>query len=116
MLIRIRESSETPIYRQIADGVRREIAQGRVQAGDRLPPARDLAEGLGVNIHTVLHGYQELQEDGLITLRRGRGAVVAEGAAPAAYLQQAVAVFTAAAREAGLTGAEAAQLIKESMP
>ncbi|HHU11395.1 MAG TPA: GntR family transcriptional regulator [Intrasporangiaceae bacterium] len=115
MLIRIHESSEVPIYRQIADGVRRELAQGRLQAGDRLPPARDLAEGLGVNIHTVLRGYQELQEDGLITLRRGRGAVVAEGAAPAAHLQEAVAAFAAAARQAGLSGAEAARLVEKSM-
>lgn len=115
MLIRISESSGTPIYRQIADGIRREIAQGRVESGDRLPPARDLAEALGVNMHTVLHGYQDLQEEGLIHLRRGRGAVVADDAAPAAQLQAAVTEFTAAARHAGLSGNEAAQLIRKAM-
>ena len=115
MLIRIDESSGTPIYRQIADGVRREIARGRVEPGERLPPARDLAEALGVNVHTVLHGYQDLQEDGLIHLRRGRGAVVAEGAAPAAHLQEAVASFTTAARQAGLSSSEAARLIRKAM-
>ena len=102
-----------PIYRQIADGVRR-TGPGSAPGGDRLPPARDLAKAR-VNIHTVLRGYQELQEDGLITLRRGRGAVVAEGAAPAAHLQEAVAAFAAAARQAGLSGAEAARLVEKSM-
>lgn len=115
MLIRISESSGTPIYRQIADGVRREIAKGRIAPGDRLPPARDLAEALGVNMHTVLHGYQDLQDAGLIHLRRGRGAVVAQDAAPAAHLQAAVAEFVAAARHAGLSGSEAARLVKEAM-
>ena len=51
MLIRISESSGTPIYRQIADGIRREIAQGRVESGDRLPPARDLAEARSERDH-----------------------------------------------------------------
>ncbi|MDO5504639.1 MAG: GntR family transcriptional regulator [Actinomycetia bacterium] len=115
MLIRISESSGTPIYRQVADGVRQEIAHGRLAPGERLPPARDLAEALGVNMHTVLHGYQDLQHEGLIHLRRGRGAVVAEGAAPAANLNIAVAEFADAARQAGLTGAEAAQLVEEAM-
>lgn len=115
VLIRISESRATPIYRQIADAIRREIARGSVAAGERLPPARDLADALGVNLHTVLRGYQELAGEGLIHLRRGRGAVVSENAAPVALLQGAVDDFTAAASRAGLSPTEAAALIREAM-
>lgn len=115
MLITISELSGTPIYRQIADGIRAEIARGRLSVGERLPPARDLSEALGVNMHTVLHGYQDLQSEGIIHLRRGRGAVVAEGADQTALLSAAVADFTAVARRAGLSGNEAARLIREAM-
>lgn len=44
--------------------------------GERLPAAKALGESLGVSLHTVLHAYQDLRHQGLIELRRGRGAGV----------------------------------------
>ena len=76
MLWQVDLSSEVPIYEQLAASVRREMAAGRLAKGDRLPSARDVAGSLAINLHTVLRAYQELREEGLIELRRGRGAVV----------------------------------------
>lgn len=77
MRIRIDPTASTPLFEQLASAVRSAIIDGRVIGGERLPAARRLAEGLGVNVHTVLRGYQLLRDEGLIELHRGRGAVVA---------------------------------------
>ncbi|NLB47458.1 MAG: GntR family transcriptional regulator, partial [Microbacteriaceae bacterium] len=76
MLVTIDALSDRPIYEQIADAVRFAIGAGSLLAGEKLPPADDVATGLGVNKHTVLRAYQLLRDDGLVDLRRGRGAVV----------------------------------------
>ncbi len=76
MLIQVNPNAEEPLFVQIAQGIRREIAVGAAPAGTRLPAARDLAKQLDVNLHTVLKAYQALRDEGLVELRRGRGAVV----------------------------------------
>lgn len=77
MRITIDPSLPTPLFEQLASAVRAAIVDGRVIGGERLPAARRLAESLGVNVHTVLRGYQALRDEGLIELHRGRGAIVA---------------------------------------
>lgn len=104
MLIRIDPSKTEPLFSQLASAIRGGIAHGEVSAGERLPGARELAESLGLNIHTVLRGYQELRDEGLIELRRGRGAVVTAGAVDGqASLYQALSDLYAAAHRLGLT-------------
>ncbi|WP_448004732.1 GntR family transcriptional regulator [Agromyces bauzanensis] len=76
MRIRIDSTAATPLFEQLAAAVRSAIIDGRVIGGERLPAARRLADGLGVNVHTVLRGYRLLRDEGLIELHRGRGAVV----------------------------------------
>lgn len=49
------------------------IASGKLKPGDRLPPVRQLAERLGINLHTVRNAYQKLELEGLLETRRGRG-------------------------------------------
>ncbi|GAA0407069.1 GntR family transcriptional regulator [Streptomyces luteireticuli] len=82
MLFRVDPNSPLPLADQVAACVRGAISDGTVHPGERLPAAGRLAESLGINVHTVLRGYQQLRDEGLIELRRGRGAVVTQSATP----------------------------------
>lgn len=115
VLVRLDPASPEPIYAQIAGAVRREVAAGRVRPGERLPGARELAAALGVNLHTVLRGYQELRDEGVVELRRGRGAVVTAAAPRIAGPLLSLRAFVTEARRAGLTAAEAAAMVREEM-
>ena len=75
MLITIDPGAAEPVFEQLADQVRSQLADGSIPLGTRLPAARELAEQLGINVHTVLRAYQRLRDEGLIALRRGSGAV-----------------------------------------
>ncbi|MFG2502388.1 GntR family transcriptional regulator [Streptomyces sp. NPDC048441] len=113
MLFRIDTTSAVPLADQIAACARRAVADGSVSPGDRLPAARMLADSLGVNVHTVLRGYQRLREEGLIELRRGRGAIVVDGAVAQARAQlgERVRAFIADALELGLSEDEVRSLV-----
>ena len=76
MLIRIEPSSAVPVYRQIVDQVRYQIAGGILQPGDRMPSVRELAKQLPANQNTVLKAYDILSQDGLISRRQGDGTFV----------------------------------------
>lgn len=116
MLFRVDPTSTVPLGDQIAASVRRAVAEGAVAPGERLPAARVLADSLGVNVHTVLRGYQRLREEGLIELRRGRGAVVTEGASPRrAQLLERVREVVTDSRELGLTEEELLTLIRTEL-
>jgi DNA-binding transcriptional regulator YhcF (GntR family) len=69
-----------PIYRQLRDRVVAMILDGVLKEGDPLPSLRNVAAELRVNPLTVLKGYQQLVEDGLVESRRGRGMFVNVGA------------------------------------
>lgn len=113
MLIRLDPNAAEPLFSQLAAAVRGAVARGEARPGDRLPGARDLAESLGVNVHTVLRGYQQLRDEGLVELRRGRGAVVTEqGSNGLAELWQAVADVAAKGRRLGLAPDELIGMIR----
>lgn len=76
MHVTIDEGDARPIYRQVADGLRALIASGELREGAALPPVRQLAADLGVNLNTVAAAYRELQAEGLLSIRHGAGAVV----------------------------------------
>lgn len=115
MLIRIDASDARPLYEQIGLQVRAAIADGSLTAGDRLPPAKELAGAIGVNVHTVLRAYGELRDAGLIELRPRRGAIVAPAAPPRQRLVRMARGFIEQAQDHGLTPSEIIDLITEQL-
>jgi GntR family transcriptional regulator len=69
-----------PIYRQIRDRVVAMILDGVLKEGDPLPSVRNVAAEYRVNPLTVLKGYQQLVDEGLVESRRGRGMFINAGA------------------------------------
>lgn len=114
MLIRVDPTSETPIFAQIASSVRADAAAGGLRSGDRLPSARDVAASLGVNLHTVLRAYQLLRDEGLVDMRRGRGAVATDAVEPLAQLHHDIEALVARARTLDLSPDALAALVKET--
>jgi GntR family transcriptional regulator len=76
MYITIDELDARPIYRQVADEIKALIARGSLSEGMALPPVRQVADDLGVNLNTIAAAYRELQKEGLLKVRHGSGAVV----------------------------------------
>ena len=65
-----------PLHDQVAAEIRRDIANGEVRPGERLPPAHDMAAVLGVHTNTVLRALRILRDEGVLEFRRGRGVTV----------------------------------------
>jgi GntR family transcriptional regulator len=114
MLIRVDPASPTPLFEQVAAAVRTDVLRGGVTAGERLPSARELAESLDLNVHTVLRAYQVLRDEGLVDLRRGRGAVVTDRARDYATLASLLPALVAEAKRLDLSPAALAALIREA--
>lgn len=115
MILRVDTASAIPLFEQLAASVRAEAAAGGLSAGERLPAARDVAESLGVNVHTVLKAYQDLRDEGLIELRRGRGAVVTDRVVEYARLSRLVTDLAVEARRLDLTAATVTALIRKEL-
>ena len=76
MHIVVDENDRRPIYQQVVDEIKSLIARGELREGAALPPVRQVAADLGVNLNTVATAYRELQREGLISIRHGAGAII----------------------------------------
>ena len=112
MLIRVDPESPRPLYDQVAASIRADLLAGVLAPGDRLPAARDVATALRINQHTVLHAYQGLRDEGLIDLRRGRGAVISAAAAPLADLAHEIDDLVERAAQMGVSAEILAGIIR----
>jgi GntR family transcriptional regulator len=82
MYITIDETDRRPIYQQVVDEIKAIIAAGELPEGSSLPPVRQVAADLGVNLNTIAFAYRRLQKEGLIKLKHGSGAVVISRVVP----------------------------------
>jgi len=73
-------NEDLPIYRQLRDRVVAMILEGVLSDGDALPSVRNVAAEYRLNPLTVLKGYQELVDEGLVEKKRGRGMFINDGA------------------------------------
>ena len=82
MWLTLSETDPRPIYLQIIAQVREQVRSGRLKPGDELPSVRELADNLGINMHTVRSAYLKLRDQGIINLRLGRRATIARAHLP----------------------------------
>ena len=111
--MKIDPRSHVPIYLQIAEGVRAALAAGLYRPGEALPSLRAMAIDVQVNPNTVQRAYDQLEREGMIYSRRGKGLFVAEQGTTSAqtHTQQAVRrAFDEGIRAARAAGMSAEQL------
>ena len=103
-MLHVNPALPEPIYRQIAEQVRRLASAGQLRAGDALPSVREVAAAHAINPMTVSRAYSQLEAEGVLERLRGRGMVVAARAAGtggvAGRMQQLEPALREAARHA----------------
>ena len=77
MLIEIDFNSEEALYLQLRNQIILGIATARLREGDELPSVRQMADEIGINMHTVNKAYTVLKQEGFVKVDRRRGAVIA---------------------------------------
>jgi len=121
MLFRPNPSSGVPIYLQLMEQVQHAIETGALRPGEQLPGIRPLAEELVINPNTVAKAYRELEHAGIIELRQGAGAFVAENeqverlADKLKAGQPVVSTAVAKLRAQGLTDEEIRRLVEAEL-
>ncbi len=77
MMIEIDFNSDEALYLQLCNQIIMGIASSRFREGDSLPSVRQLADAIGINMHTVNKAYTVLRQEGYVKVDRRRGAVIA---------------------------------------
>jgi len=77
MQFRIDNASDRPVYQQIIDQIKRDIALGRLIKDEKLPTVRQLAKQLAINPNTIAKAYRQVEREGIIVTKPGTGAFVA---------------------------------------
>lgn len=78
-LLKIEFDKAQPIYLQIIDKIKKALARGSLNPGDKLPSQRELALTLGVNPNTIQRVYREMEQMGLTETLRGQGTYIKQG-------------------------------------
>jgi DNA-binding transcriptional regulator YhcF (GntR family) len=104
-------TSGTPPYEQIRAQIAAHVTGGSLQAGDRLPTVRRLADELGLATNTVARAYRELEQSGVIETR-GRAGSFVTGDQVTRRAKAAAVAYLAETRVLGLSAAEAVALVQ----
>jgi GntR family transcriptional regulator len=113
--------SSLPLYVQLMDQVRHAVRVGTLRAGDQLPTVKDVVSMVAINPNTVLRAYRELEHDGMVEIRLGRGTYIAAASGPAlarnAYenLAKRLKRWVVDARAQGLDDSAISRMINQVM-
>ena len=88
MILEVDFNSEEALYIQLRNQIIVGIATNRLKEGESLPSVRQLAESIGINMHTVNKAYTVLKQEGIVKVDRRRGAVIAIDADRISDLEQ----------------------------
>jgi len=113
MYITIDETDSRALYQQIVDEIKALIVRGELEEGSSLPPVRQVAADLGVNLNTIAFAYRQLQKAGLIKVRHGAGAVVTARVVTQDNAEQLHPKLIAALTDLILSGLTRAEVIAE---
>ncbi|MFE7931259.1 GntR family transcriptional regulator [Streptomyces sp. NPDC057456] len=117
---RIDRGSGVPAYVQIVEQTERALRMGTLKVGDKLPTAREVVAATAINPNTVLRAYRDMEQAGLVELRRGLGTFVTRslarpGAEDDSPLRADLTAWTARARGAGLERADILALVTATL-
>ncbi|MFJ9867831.1 GntR family transcriptional regulator [Streptomyces sp. NPDC101165] len=117
---RIDRGSGVPAYVQIIEQTERALRMGTLQVGDKLPTAREVVAATAINPNTVLRAYRDMEQAGLVELRRGLGTFVTRslarpGSEDDSPLRRQVTDWVARARAAGLERADVLALVTAAL-
>jgi GntR family transcriptional regulator len=113
--------SGVPVYRQMMDQLKYYVAGGTLRAGDQLPSIRELAGVLAINPTTVVKAYTELEREGVIEMRHGKGAFVAgqpralDPAEQAGALRRSARQLAVEAAQLRVPAARVLQVVREEL-
>ncbi len=117
MYIEIDFNSSEAIYQQLCNQIIQGIATARFTQGEVLPSVRQLADEVGINMHTVNKAYSLLKQEGYVKVDRRKGAVIACGSqdkkTAAQSIRKDMAVLLAQARCRGLTREDVGKMVDE---
>jgi len=116
MLIKVDFNSDEALYMQLRNQIIIGIATSVIHEGDALPSVRQLADTIGINMHTVNKAYSVLKQEGFIRLDRRKGAVIAidvDKINALAEMKEALTVLLAAGSCKNITRDEVHELVDQ---
>lgn len=78
IMININQQSKIPIFKQVIEEIKLKIASGELERGEQLPSVRELAVSLSLNPNTIMKSYKELEREGFVKTKMGKGVFVNE--------------------------------------
>ncbi|EHR49214.1 putative transcriptional regulator [Saccharomonospora marina XMU15] len=116
MIVKIDPAARTPPYEQVRSVLARQINDGTLAVGSKLPTVRQLAADLGIAPNTIARAYRELEEAGLIETRGRAGSFVgSSGDESRRRAREAAAQYAATTRGLGLSGKEALAIVSAAL-